>query len=229
MSQRPAEEVTSRPPPQSPPLLPHLHSHSPPNQTKITVKSSQLLSPSSLPFSPSTSPSFSSTADSDYAYHVILALDTDEDVLLLQVPQHSPQQGDLHHPAVLSSLAPGHLIVSDFCSRFPSQAPLVPYYTPQQALQLALLVNGSGMPNSLGLRVEVKSHLNLPAWTFLLSDYSDEQVLSRVKFGLPLDRNRAVALSHTTHPNQASALRHMDQVNEFFWSEVKLGALRPWP
>ena len=53
----------------------------------------------------------------------------------------------------------------------PSAPDLQPFYTVQEAVDLSNRVVQSGKPNYDGLRVEVKSGMNIPAWRFLLKGY----------------------------------------------------------
>ena len=61
--------------------------------------------------------------------------------------------------------------------------------------QVHRLIRQSGVPNFLGLRIPVKTQLNIPAWRFHLRDYFDQQLLDLIEFGFPLDFDRSSSLS----------------------------------
>ena len=89
------------------------------------------------------------------------------------------------------------------------------------------MVPGSLHLNWCGLRIPVKSHLNLKALKFILQDYPDPWILRGSAYGWPLSRDPAVHHSGITWPDHVSCDKHIDQVNEYTWDEVKQGATSP--
>ena len=61
-------------------------------------------------------------------------------------------------------------------------------------LQAHNIVKKSGRPNFLQARIPVKSQLKVEAWEEALHNYWDRQLLELIKFGFPLDFNRACVL-----------------------------------
>ena len=56
--------------------------------------------------------------------------------------------------------------------------------------QLHAKVKASGVPNYMGVRIPVKSQLNVDVWKEELDQYWDQQLLQLLEFGFPLDFNR---------------------------------------
>ena len=105
--------------------------------------------------------------------------------------------------------------------------PQGPLYTPRQVVDLSLQVKSSQLPNYAGLKIPLRTHLNLPALNFVLAQYPDPWPLLGSTYGWPLDRDPAVHLSGVTWPNHSSALRNIDQVDKYLWEEVHAGAIFP--
>jgi hypothetical protein len=136
--------------------------------------------------------------------------------------------GRLDHPAsFLSREATGRYSCAEIAAAAGPRPPEGPRYTPDEALELALRVEHSGRPNHTKLRIPVRSHLNIPALAFALADCPDAWPLRGATFGWPLGRDPAVHLSGITWPNHNSAVKHMDQVQKYVETEVRLGALFP--
>ena len=162
--------------------------------------------------------------DADDSYHFLLAELVPAELEALP----GVDLGDLNHPSISRSLCNSGLFSTEEVLASAGPHPKAgPLYTPDEAVDLALLVSESLKPNWRGLRVPVKSHLNLKALEFLLKDYSDPWILRGSTYGWPLSRDPALHLSGVTWPNHDSCNRHMAQVNEFFWDEVNHGAIFP--
>ena len=148
-------------------------------------------------------------------------------VILQDIPD--PDLGDINHPAATSSCETlGRFSYQQIESLINPCPPTGPLYTPQQALDLALFVSNTGLPNWKGSQVPIKSHLNLKALNSLLAGYTDQWVLRGSTYGWPLSRDPAVPLSGITWPNHTSCLKHLDQVNQYFEDEVSFGAVFRW-
>ena len=162
--------------------------------------------------------------DQNDAYH-LLAAELDPPVLDGVLPV---DQGDLHHPAiVISDAADGLYTLSEVLAAAGEHPPLGPLYTPFEVVELAREVEVTGLPNALGLKKVVRSHLNLPALTYMLKGYEDEWVIKGSTYGWPLCRDPGIPLSGQLIPNHSSANKHTQKVEDFFATEVKLGAVYP--
>ena len=64
-------------------------------------------------------------------------------------------------------------------------------------IQAHRLVRQSGLPNFLGLRIQIQTQLNVPCWRYYLRDYFDQQLPDLIQFGFPLDFDRNCILGHT--------------------------------
>ena len=80
------------------------------------------------------------------------------------------------------------------------------------------------LPNYLGARIPVPSHLNIHAWETLLEGYWDRQLLECLKFGFPLGFNRTCSLSHDKD-NHKSATQFPDHVTRYIEEEKQFGAI----
>ena len=96
-------------------------------------------------------------------------------------------------------------------------------------LQAHRLIRQSGVPNFLGLRIPVKTQLNIPAWRFHLRDYFDQQLLDLIEFGFPLDFDRSSPLS-SSDDNHTSAIKYPSHVQEYLLEELNHNViLGPFP
>ena len=96
-------------------------------------------------------------------------------------------------------------------------------YSPD-VLEAHRLIRASGVPNFLGLRIPVKTNLNVSSWKKHLNNYFDQQLPDLIQFGFPLDFNRKVQLS-STYRNHASALEYSSHVDHYIQDELKHGAI----
>ena len=65
------------------------------------------------------------------------------------------------------------------------------------------LIRQYGLPNFLGLRIPVRTNINVNNWRHHLVDYFDQQLPDLIKFGFPLDFDRSRDLQ-STFVNHAS-------------------------
>ena len=86
------------------------------------------------------------------------------------------------------------------------------------------LVQASGCPNFLGLRIPVHSNLNISAWRSHLENYWDQQLVDLLEFGFPLDFDRGSNLV-STEDNHASASKFSAHVDEYIREELSHGAM----
>ena len=85
-------------------------------------------------------------------------------------------------------------------------------------------VKASGNLNFLKCRIPVRSQLNIEEWEKQLQDYWDIQLLQLLKFGFPLDFNRASKLKHD-NKNHTSATEFSADVETYLSEEIKYGAI----
>ena len=159
--------------------------------------------------------------DDHDSYHFLLA--ELSPVVLADIPE--ADAGDLFHPAsIFSDSNPGLYSYTQIQSLH-SYIPDGPLYSSSEALELALGIQSSGLPNWRSCQIQVKSHLNIAALEFLLSSYTDPWVIRGSKYGWPLSRDPELQLSGITWPNHTSCDAHLDQVHEFLDNEIGLGAV----
>ena len=91
-------------------------------------------------------------------------------------------------------------------------------------LQAHNIVKKSGRPNFLQARIPVKSQLKVEAWEEALHNYWDRQLLELIKFGFPLDFNRACVLGEYTG-NHSSAIECPKDIEAYIEEELHYGAL----
>ena len=91
-------------------------------------------------------------------------------------------------------------------------------------LQAHRLIRESGVPNFWGLRIPVKTQLDIAAWRFYLRDYFDQQLLDLSEFGFPLDFDRACSLS-SLDDNHTSAVKYPSHVEEYLLEELNHNAI----
>ena len=86
------------------------------------------------------------------------------------------------------------------------------------------LIRQSGLPNFLGLRIPVRTNLNVNSWRHHLVDYFDQQLPDLIEFGFPLDFDRSRDLQ-ITFVNHASARLYPDHVDKYIEEEVGFQAM----
>ena len=84
-------------------------------------------------------------------------------------------------------------------------------------------INLSGLPNFSGLKIPVKSKLNIKNWRSLLNDYKDADICDFLEFGFPVGYT-ASQLPTPSQINHKGALAFADHVDQFLDKEVSLGA-----
>ena len=103
-------------------------------------------------------------------------------VTLEDIPD--PDLGDLNHPATVRVNTESSILSPEFIQSVLAPAlPEGPLYSSSSALGLALTVSNSGLPNWRGLKVPVKSHLNLHALKQMLKKYPDPWALCGSEYG----------------------------------------------
>ena len=112
--------------------------------------------------------------------------------------------------------------------------PLQPQVMPSSGLQDSVfsgsfleaheVVKLTGKPNFLQARIPIQSQLNVKAWEKALGDYWNRQLLELVKFGFPLDFNRACTLGQYTG-NHSSANDFPKDIEAFLIEELAYGAI----
>ena len=91
-------------------------------------------------------------------------------------------------------------------------------------LQVHDIVKRSGKPNFLQARIPIQSQLQVGAWEEALGDYWDKQLIELIKFGFPLDFNRACDLGQYTG-NHSSAVDCPKDIEAYIEEELEYGAL----
>ena len=86
------------------------------------------------------------------------------------------------------------------------------------------LIGQSGLPNFWGLRIPVRTNLNVNSWRHHLVDYFDQQLPDLIEFGFPLDFDRSRHLQSTL-VNHASARLYPDHVDKYIEEEVGFQAM----
>ena len=87
-----------------------------------------------------------------------------------------------------------------------------------------LLIRASGIPNYLGCRIPVQSHLNIENWKRYLVNYWDQQITDLLQYGFPLDFDRNCPLM-ATETNHTSALQNNSHVWEYIREELQFEAI----
>ena len=57
------------------------------------------------------------------------------------------------------------------------------------------MIRHPGLPNFLGLRIPVNTHLKVEAWRYHLKDYWDQQLIDLIQYGFPLEKPARVFLN----------------------------------
>lgn len=117
---------------------------------------------------------------------------------------------DYNHPCVYKTCA-----LSDQLINNPTAARFVPIY---HALWQA------GRPNFMSARIPIPSAINIPAWRYLLKDYSDNIICEYLEYGWPIGY-QTDAWPHSTNINHKSALVHQPAVENYLQKELGHGAI----
>ena len=86
------------------------------------------------------------------------------------------------------------------------------------------MVKLTGKPNFLQARIPIQPQLNIKAWEKALVGYWDRQLLELIKFGFPLDFNRACSLGQYTG-NHSSANDFPEDIEAYLEEELAYGAI----
>ena len=116
----------------------------------------------------------------------------------------------------------------DYLSQNLPEAPLLqPFYTTKEAVELSNKVVASGKSNASGLKILVKSGMNIPAWTLLLKGYKHENlILDGLSYGWPLNWTCSPFLSCQTVKNHPTAEQQFPTLmKEWYLDQVEKGML----
>ena len=116
----------------------------------------------------------------------------------------------------------GFVPLSDFIS-IPNHEGLNTDITDPSALHR--LVKASGTYNFLGVKIPVRSQLNVDHWEKHLQGYWDTQLLQLIKYGFPMDFNRQSPL-RWEDKNHNSALQFPQDVDAYLKEEIQFGAIQ---
>ena len=86
------------------------------------------------------------------------------------------------------------------------------------------LVKQSGVANYMGVRIPIKSQLNVNVWKQELVQYWGQQFLQLVEFGFPLDFNRKCPL-RCERGNHKSATEFPADIDAYIDEETKFDAI----
>ena len=86
------------------------------------------------------------------------------------------------------------------------------------------IIKQSGTYNFLGMRIPLRTQLNVKEWESNLVDYWDTQLVQLIKFGFPLDFNRDSPL-RWEDKNHNSALQFPEHVDAYLKEEISHGAI----
>ena len=91
-------------------------------------------------------------------------------------------------------------------------------------IEMHYAVRETNNPNFMLARILVKGQLNVEAWCEHLGEYWDQQLLQLIRFGFPLDFNRACDI--TNEPgNHKSAVDYPNDIDAYIAEEQKYDAI----
>ena len=91
-------------------------------------------------------------------------------------------------------------------------------------IEMHYAVRRTNKPNFMLARIPVRSQLNVEAWCEHLGEYWDQQLLQLIRFGFPLDFNRACNI--TNEPgNHKSAVDYPKDINAYIAEEKQYDAI----
>ena len=91
-------------------------------------------------------------------------------------------------------------------------------------LEMHMVVKATASPNFLQACLPVKSQLNVKVWEAELGDYWDKQLVQLIKFGFPLDFNRACELKQDGG-NHKSAIKCPKDIKAYLTEELQNKAI----
>ena len=92
------------------------------------------------------------------------------------------------------------------------------------ALEIHAFVRATGKYNYMGVRIPVKSQLNLAAWKAELTTYLDQQLLQLIEFGFPLEFNRQCPLKFEGD-NHISATEYPADIEAYIQEKCHFDAI----
>jgi hypothetical protein len=108
------------------------------------------------------------------------------------------------------------------------EAPLLQsFYTTSEAVELSNKIVASGKSNASGLKIQVKSGMNIPAWKLLLEGYKHEDlILDGLSYGWPLNWTCSPYLSCQTVKNHPTAEKQFPElIKDWYLDQVEKGML----
>ena len=155
-------------------------------------------------------------------------------------PNHEPDKEDFYWQAMLEDLDiiptqhprksfdQSPKFSKDFLSQnLPTAPALRPFYTVEEAVDISNKVVASGRSNATGLKIEIKSGMNMPAWRLLLKGYKHEKMITDgLAYGWPLNWTCSPFLSCQTVPNHPTAEKQFPiLIKEWYLDQVDKGML----
>ena len=109
----------------------------------------------------------------------------------------------------------------------PEAPSLQPFYTVHEAVELSNQVVASGKSNAAGLKIEVKSGMNIPAWKMLMKGHKDEKlIIDGLSYGWPLNWTCTPYLSCQTVRNHPTAEKQFTAlIKDWYLDQVEKGML----
>lgn len=96
---------------------------------------------------------------------------------------------------------------------------------PEDLARIYSQVKRSGIPNALGVQIELPSELNLKEWDNVFGKYDKYQELLRfVRFGFPMGYMGPTSNSDDNY-NHSSAVDYPDHIDKFLQKEIDVGGI----
>ena len=91
-------------------------------------------------------------------------------------------------------------------------------------LKLHSIIKQSGSYNFMGSQIQIKFQFNPDTWDYHLKNYWDKQLPYLIRYGFPLDFDRATLLKQEDD-NHNSAKHHPQDIQAYLDEEIKFGAI----
>jgi hypothetical protein len=106
---------------------------------------------------------------------------------------------------------------------------IVNAYSAQELIELHEKIHASGYLNFEGLRIPLRTQLNIAFWKSNLTHYSDNIIVDYFEFGWPINYCEVASPSSCSH-NHPTATAYPDVIQEYISTESKHGSLvGPFP